>query len=70
MTVKTQVSADLQVRFVSLIRALHYPEPPTDTNAFFRSPITEGASRMFSRPLEWVSPPPFFLLSFWLLSVF
>lgn len=29
MTVKTQVSADLQVRFVSLIRALHYPEPPT-----------------------------------------
>lgn len=42
MTVKTQVSADLQVPFVSLIRALHYPEPPTDTNATFRSPHYGG----------------------------
>lgn len=68
MTVKTQVSADLQVRFVSLIRALHYAEPPTYTNAFFRSPITEGASRMFSCTLE-VGFFPLLFASFRPLSV-
>ena len=43
MTVKTQVPADLQVRFVSLIRALHYPELPTYTNAFF--PLRRGRQK-------------------------
>lgn len=55
---KTQVPADLQVRFVSLICALRSPEPPTHTNAFF-VPITEGASRMFSRTLRWSFSPSF-----------